>query len=226
MRVHVLQHAEGEGLGSLKQWFDEHQAAITLTRVDLHEPMPSVDSFDWLVILGGPMGAYEESHYPWLVQEKTFIRETIQAHKLTLGICLGGQLIASAMGAKIYPNAEQEIGWFPIEKTHSVATWLPNKATLLCWHGDVFELPDAATGFSRSAITRNQGFCIGPRVWALQFHVEALSGTTETFFKVTGEHLPAGDYVQSLDSLSTEDHLYTSQQTAFRLLDFMLDHLS
>lgn len=222
MRVHVLQHAEGEGLGSLKKWFIQQQFKISTTRVDLCETLPSLDQLDWLVILGGPMGTYEEERYPWLISEKVFIREAIQADKRVLGICLGGQLIANAMGAKVYPNTQKEIGWFPINKTHQVASWLPEQSSLLCWHGDCFDIPQGAVSFATSAATSYQGFCIGPRVWALQFHIEAIKGTTELFYKVTGADLPDSEYVQNLDELASTAFLKNSQTTAYCLLDFML----
>lgn len=224
MKLHVLQHAEGEGLGSLKDWFIQQGAEISTTRVDLYEPFPKQDDIDWFIIMGGPMGAYEENSYAWLKPEKAFIKEVIDQNKKVLGICLGGQLIASALGANVYANSEQEIGWYPISKTNDIATWLPTDTTLLCWHGDCFALPDNATGFAKSTITKHQGFCISPRVWALQFHIEAHQDTTETFFKVSGSKLPEGDYIQSLDSLFSSRHLYTSRKIAYKLLEFINSH--
>jgi GMP synthase (glutamine-hydrolysing) len=224
MKIQVLQHANGEGLGSLRQWFLEKGAHISTIRIDLNQDLPKLNEFDWLIILGGPMGAYEEDKYSWLKTEKKFIRAVIESNKRVLGICLGAQLIASAMGARVYPNKQKEIGWFPIKKTNQVATWLSSDRTLLCWHGDCFDLPEAATSFATSEITEHQGFCLGPRVWALQFHIEAIHGTTDIFFKVSGSSLPEGDYVQSLTSLSLSKHLPTSQKTAFKLLDFIHTH--
>lgn len=224
MKLHVLQHAEGEGLGSLKEWFVQQGAQIKTTRVDLHEPFPKQDDIDWLIIMGGPMSAYEDDKYSWLKTEKEFIKEAIDQNKKVLGICLGGQLIASALGANVYANAEQEIGWYSILKTHDIATWLPKESQLLCWHGDCFTLPENATSFANSAITKHQGFCISPRVWALQFHIEAHEDTTETFFKVSGSRLPEGDYIQHLDSLFSSKHLYTSRKIAYKLLEFINSH--
>lgn len=224
IRVQVLQHADGEGLGSLRKWFLEKGAYISTTRVDLNQELPSLNEFDWLIIMGGPMGAYEEDKYSWLPAEKQFIRTAIENNKRVLGVCLGGQLIASAMGANVYANSQKEIGWFPIRKTNDIAPWLSSNQSLLCWHGDCFDLPKTAISFATSDITEHQGFCLGPRVWALQFHIEALHGTTNIFYKVSGACLPEGDYVQSLESLSSSQHLQASQKTAFKLLDFILAH--
>ena len=224
MRVQVLQHANGEGLGSLRQWFLKKGACISTIRIDLNQDLPKLSDFDWLIILGGPMAAYEENKYSWLSAEKKFIRAAIESNKYVLGICLGGQLIANAMGAKVYANKLKEIGWFPITKTNDIASWLDPDQTLLCWHGDCFDLPESAISFATSDITKHQGFCLGPRVWALQFHLEAIHGTTDIFYAVSGASLPEGDYVQSLASLSSNRHLATSQKTAFKLLDFILSH--
>ena len=224
MRVHVLQHVKSEGVGSMKEWFHNQGALIKTTRVDLNQALPHINDIDWLIIMGGPMSVYEESKYPWLKSEKEFIRQAIDSKKHVLGICLGGQLIASAMGAKVYTNSQQEIGWFPIKKTHDIASWLLSDKALLCWHGDCFDLPKTAISFATSDITKHQGFCLGPRIWALQFHIEAKQGTTEVFYRVTGSNLPQGDYVQSLEELSSSNHIQTSKETVFALLDFMFAH--
>tara|TARA_R110002167_G_scaffold14879_22_gene59965 strand:- start:1525 stop:2199 length:675 start_codon:yes stop_codon:yes gene_type:complete len=224
MRVHILQHVASEGVGSMKEWFQNKGAIIKTTRVDLLQALPDINDIDWLIIMGGPMSVYEEDKYAWLKPEKEYIRQAIEKNKHVLGICLGGQLIASAMGAKVYSNIQQEIGWFPIKKTNDIASWLPSVQTLLCWHGDCFDLPEAAVSFATSKITVHQGFCLGPRVWALQFHIEAKQGTTEVFYKVTGSSLPQGDHVHSLEALASSKHLYKSKETVFELLDFMFAH--
>lgn len=224
MRVHVLQHVGSEGVGSMKEWFHHKGAEITCTRVDLNQTLPDINDIDWLVIMGGPMSVYEEDKYPWLKAEKHFIRKAIESNKRVLGICLGGQLIANAMGAKVYANTQQEIGWFPIKKTNEIASWFSSDKTLLCWHGDCFDLPESAISFATSDITTHQGFCLSPRVWALQFHIEAKQGTTEVFYRVTGSCLPKGDYVQSLDELASSKHFDTSKETVFELLNYMLAH--
>ncbi len=224
MRVHVLQHVASEGVGSMREWFHDKGAEIKTTRVDLHQPLPDLDTIDWLIIMGGPMSVYEEEKYTWLNPEKQFIRQAIERNIRVLGICLGAQLIADAMGAKVYANSQQEIGWFPIYKTHDIAEWMNSDKTLLCWHGDCFDLPENAVSFATSDITSHQGFCLGQRVWALQFHIEAKHGTTDVFYRVTGSSLPKGKYVQSLESLSSAEHLATSKETVFELLNYMLAH--
>ncbi len=224
MRVHVLQHVKSEGMGSMTEWFLDKGAVINTTRVDLLHALPDIKDIDWLVIMGGPMSVYEENKYPWLQAEKRFIRQAIDNNIRVLGICLGGQLIANAMGAKVYANSQQEIGWFPIRKTHEIASWLSSDNPLLCWHGDCFDLPENAVSFAASDITTHQGFCLGSRVWALQFHIEAKQGTIEVFYRVSGSALPEGNYVQTLDELVSTKHLQSSKETVFKLLDYMFAH--
>jgi GMP synthase-like glutamine amidotransferase len=222
-RICALIHANGEGLGSMESWFTEQSYPLNTIRIDLGEPLPPLDSFDWLVVMGGPMGVYEQTQYPWLTEEINFLRQAIGSNKKILGICLGGQLIASALGAKVYPNSQQEIGWHPIIRTCSSASWLPDEARLLSWHGDRFDLPEGANAFAASAITPVQGFSYGERVWALQFHVEAEEGTVGAFFTTGGGDLPTGDFVQSLELLISNEHLAVNRTIAHNLLRYIAE---
>ncbi len=115
MRAHYLQHVPFEGLGSIKSWLKKSGYEISNTQFFNSKVLPSIDEIDLLVVMGGPMSVNDEAKYPWLVEEKKFIRNTIEAGKSVLGICLGAQLIASSMGVKVFSNSEKEIGWFPVE---------------------------------------------------------------------------------------------------------------
>lgn len=220
-RLCVLQHADDEGLGSMHRWFSEHNFQITTIRIDKGEPLPPHQSYDWLVLMGGPMGVYEEAQYPWLAQEKEWLRQAIEAEKRILGICLGAQLIASALDSQVYPHETLEIGWHPIFRTDPSASWLPEKAQLLSWHGDCFDLPQGAKAFASSEITPCQGFSYSRRVWALQFHVEADESTVDAFLEAGGGDLPRGEYVQSLEQLKKAEHLATSAKIAEDLLNYI-----
>lgn len=220
-RLCVLQHTDGIGLGCMEQWFRERQFDMRTVRVDRGEKLPSLDSFDWLAVMGGPMGVYEEAQYPWLKAEKEWLRTAIDASKKILGVCMGSQLIASALGADVYPADTAEIGWFPIIRTDAHASWLPPQSCLLSWHGDRFELPAGAKPFASSEATPNQGFSYGDNIWALQFHVEAQAGTTDVFLEASGGELPDGEYVQREDQLDRPDCVATSAKVASSLLNFM-----
>ncbi len=176
MRVHWLQHAKHEGLGSIEPWLKARGHAITGTRFPLGENLPGPDDFDWLIVMGGPMNIYEEAAYPWLKDEKRLIKGALEADKRVLGICLGSQLIADVLGGPVTRNQHTEIGWFPIQReagaqTSLVSDW-PQELEVFHWHGDTFALPPGAQHLASSAGCRNQGFQHGASVLGLQFHLE------------------------------------------------------
>ncbi|CAA7624189.1 glutamine amidotransferase [Magnetospirillum sp. UT-4] len=141
---------------------------------------------DLLVVLGGPIGAYDEADYPFLTAEIDLIRRRLGADRATLGICLGAQLMARALGARVYPNPNgKEIGWAALSLTPegeaSVLTELAG-APVLHWHGDTFDLPHGAVRLAETPATANQAFAWGMRALALQFHVEAGARGLERWF--------------------------------------------
>ena len=117
LRIHYLQHVTYEGLGSIEEWISSSGHSLTVTRFFESTDLPEMSDFDWLIIMGGGMGVNDDKLYPWLAEEKKFIRQSIDAGKTVLGICLGSQLVSTALGAKVYPNKEKEIGWFDIDFT-------------------------------------------------------------------------------------------------------------
>jgi len=220
MRIAILQHEPNEWIGSMASWFEAKGYHLSTTMVYLNETLPSIDDFDWLLIMGGGMSVYEEDTYAWLKLEKQLIRDAVAAEKKVLGICLGGQLIASALGAKVYPGEHQEIGWFPVNKTDAVASWCPDNLIPLSWHGDRFDLPEGATGFAKSEITPYQGFCLTDKIWALQFHLEATEQSVTDFYNVT-ETFPEGDFVQSYQQMLDDNQVEASQKIMHELLEVM-----
>jgi GMP synthase (glutamine-hydrolysing) len=219
--VLILQHAEGEWIGSMEHWFADKEYSLSTIRLDHDEQLPEESSFDWLIVMGGPMSVYDESGYPWLVAEKQFIREAIDQNKTVLGICLGGQLIANALGATVKANSQQEIGWYEVHKVAAEAEWLPETFKPLSWHGDMFEVPEKATSLAYSKVTPSQGFAFNERVIALQFHLEAQPGTAHAFLSLEHEGLPSGPTVQTEKELLDDRYLEQSQQVMFSLLDYL-----
>ena len=146
MRIHYLQHMGCEGLGRIANWAAERGHAVSGTHLYRGDPLPNDDAFDFLVIMGGPMNIYEYRNHPWLTAEKPFIKRAIENGKIVLGVCLGAQLIADVLGAKIHQNASFEIGWFPVRFTaarRSIPAMrdFPEELSVLHWHGDTFDLP-------------------------------------------------------------------------------------
>tara|TARA_R110000787_G_scaffold3947_10_gene15389 strand:- start:6 stop:713 length:708 start_codon:yes stop_codon:yes gene_type:complete len=137
-----------------------------------------------IAMLGGPIGAYEESLYPFLRDELALIERRLKNGGPLLGICLGAQLIARALGASVHPGPRKEIGWAEIAptiagKTSPLARLAPCDYRVLHWHGDIFDLPDGADCLASTAATPNQAFSIGASVLGLQFHVEIVPGEIE-----------------------------------------------
>jgi GMP synthase (glutamine-hydrolysing) len=119
MRIHYFQHVPFEGLGSIEQWIRARGYHLTATKLYQNDPMSDMESVDWFIIMGGPMGVHDEDRLSWLKSEKRLIEKAIRQRKAVLGICLGAQLIAAVLGARVYPNRFKEIGWFPIELTEA-----------------------------------------------------------------------------------------------------------
>ena len=225
MRAHYLQHVPFEGLGSIESWLETAGYAITCTRFFETPELPDPDDLDLLVVMGGPMSVNDETEFPWLVEEKRFIREFIGRGTPVLGICLGAQLIASALGSKIFRNPVKEIGWFPIRAvaTAAPAFRFPDNIPVFHWHGETFELPPGAIRLAESAGCTNQAFQLGGNVVGLQFHLETTPESARAIVTHCRNELVAGDFIQSeQEIMSTPPEPYdTINALMNRLLDFL-----
>ncbi|GHB98157.1 type 1 glutamine amidotransferase [Cerasicoccus arenae] len=200
MRAHYLQHVPFEGLGSIERWLQKASYEITCTKLYDNEALPPLDGIDLLIVMGGPMSVNDEPKYPWLVSEKAFVRGAIAAGKATLGICLGAQLIASALGSEVKANPVKEIGWLPIEAANidrPDVFQFPPVVGVFHWHGETFSLPEGATLTASSQGCVNQAFQIGANVIGLQFHLETTSATAQAIVENCRDELVDGPYVQS-----------------------------
>jgi GMP synthase (glutamine-hydrolysing) len=206
VRIHSFQHVPFEGLGCIEDWAAANRHAVTVTRFFQGDPFPAMEKLDWLIVMGGPMGVHDEREFPWLEQEQRFIGEAIEKGKRVLGICLGAQLLADVLGARVFRNPQKEIGWFPIELTEEAARnpifgGLPQRFDVFHWHGDTFDLPCGATRIAASAACANQGFTYGPNVLALQFHLEITpAGLAALVEHCEGDLVPA-PFVQTKETV-------------------------
>jgi GMP synthase-like glutamine amidotransferase len=217
LRIHYFQHAPYEGLGSIEEWALLYGHSLTSTLFFENQKLPELSGIDWLIIMGGPMSVNDEKHFPWLAQEKKFIRQAIDSDKIVLGICLGSQLVSAALGAKVYPNNEKEIGWFDIEltvpaKSADLFKSLGDKLKVFHWHGDTFDLPEDAILLASSAATKNQAYLYHERVLALQFHLE--TDSLEEMIGGGSLDLP-GKFVQSENEILSYRHLIDSNKKVF-----------
>jgi GMP synthase-like glutamine amidotransferase len=174
---------------------------LTATRLFNQSDFPDINAFDWLIVMGGPMGISDENIYPWLRSEKRFIEKAVAAGKIVLGICLGAQLIADVMGAKVYKNAFKEIGWFDIEATPDINQTLlggvmPGPLEVFHWHGDTFDIPHGAVNIASSKACANQGFIVEDRTLALQFHLETTPESAAALIENGRHELDDSEFVQ------------------------------
>jgi GMP synthase-like glutamine amidotransferase len=199
MKVHVLEHVPFEGLGSIEAWLAERKATICRTRFYRGENISEREAPDFLIAMGGPMSVNNEEEYPWLRQEKAFLRAAIGRGIPVLGICLGAQLVANALGGRVYPNAVREIGWFPVEAVPDGGDGFrfPNRMKVFHWHGETFDLPPGAVRLARSAGCENQAFQIGRNAIGLQFHLETTTESAENLIQNCPDELVPSTYVQT-----------------------------
>jgi GMP synthase (glutamine-hydrolysing) len=220
-----LQHIPFGGLGNIRDWALAKGHQISGTQLFYDEPLPEVDEFDWLIIMGGLMNIYQEDEFSWLIGEKVFIKDTIDAGKIVLGICFGAQLIANVLGAKIYRNRYPEIGWFEVRLTDAasksrVFRRLPERLTAFHWHGDTFDLPSGATRIAESDACRNQAFEYDGRVIGLQFHLDTTLMSAQLLIRYCSDDIVEVEYVQSEDDiLAHSENLADLRECSEILLD-------
>jgi len=226
MIAHYLQHVPFEGLGSIQPWLEAAGYKITKTQFFKSSNLPIPDTVDLLIVMGGPMSVNDEDEFPWLIGEKQFIYDVVKSGKSILGICLGAQLIANALGAKVYQNNEKEIGWFPIHSTLSIdepCFKFPHSLEVFHWHGETFDLPVGAMQLARSAACENQAFQIGKSVMGLQFHLETTPETALEIVKNCRNELKPSKYVQAeSEILSVTIEKY---KTINRIMDEVLSFI-
>lgn len=224
MHAVILQHHPIEGPGNISRWLDNHTSSRQIVNLYAGESCPPPESVDLLFILGGPMSVNEEGAFPWLKEEKVFIREVIERQRPVLGICLGAQLIANALGAEVRPNRHKEIGWLAIEGLVSPSPLSLPSTTVFQWHGDTFDLPAGATLLACSAACDHQAFLYGERVLALQFHLETTPELVKVFVETGSDELINAPYIQTPEEiLDAPAALYRSGN---RLLEEILEFLT
>jgi len=194
--VHYFQHVPFEGLGAIEGWATRSGHRLSCTRFCDGDPLPALEEVDWLVIMGGPMSVHDERAYPWLKREERFIESAIRARRVVLGVCLGAQLVADVLGAKVHANRFKEIGWFPIQRTAD------------------------AVRLAQSEGCENQGFVYHDRVVGLQFHLEVTKAGAEQLVANCAADLTDGPFVQQPEMMLGDESRFSNiNDVLVRLLD-------
>lgn len=228
MRVQIFQHVPFEDIGSIRHWLEKHNADISYTRFYKSPELPQITDIDFLIIMGGPMSVNEEEKYPWFVREKVFIKQVIESGMPVLGICLGAQLIANAMGEPVFQGEHKEIGWYPIEaveNNHSKNVFqFPDMLDVFHWHGETFYLPTGTVHLARSAGCENQGFQIGTNVIGLQFHLEMETDNIESMLENCSDELVKGQYIQNVQTIRSLTS--SACKKTNKIMDQILEYLA
>jgi GMP synthase-like glutamine amidotransferase len=177
MNVLIIKHVDIEGPGLIEDCLTQENIPYQMIELGSGGRLPEIEGWTHIVILGGPMNVYEEDRYSFLRKEDLFIKEAIQRGRSVLGICLGGQLIAKALGAKVVKAPVKEIGWYEVSLTEEgvrdrMFRLLPGTFAVFQWHEDTFEIPRAGALIATSSSIPNQAFRYGENVYGLQFHLE------------------------------------------------------
>jgi GMP synthase-like glutamine amidotransferase len=193
MRYHCLQHVAFETPGLIANWIGERGDVLSFTGLFQNDPLPAIHEFDGLVIMGGPMSIHDEGELAWLKKEKELITAALREKKKVLGICLGAQLVAEALGARVYPNSQKEIGFWPLHWTEAARSWLgfscqpggeeepgsegradaaggwPTESLVFHWHGETFDLPEGSIHLVLRLPARIRAFSWGRPHWVCSF---------------------------------------------------------
>lgn len=210
MRIHAIIHAPFEKLGIIESWVSRKNHTLSATHTYNGEQLPDASSFDFLIIMGGPQSPLKLDKYPYLRNEISLAKQTIKNNKSLLGICLGAQIIAEALGAKTENSPNKEIGSYPIVVTKEglndpLFKLFPAKFDVMHWHNDMPGTPDGGILLAKSEGCPSQAFCYGDRTYGLQFHLEMTAELVKGMVDHCSEDLLPGKYIRSRDELLSVD---------------------
>ncbi|MCK6608134.1 MAG: type 1 glutamine amidotransferase [Flavobacterium sp.] len=224
MRIHYIQHVPYEDLGYITDWVADRKYKISSTKIFENEIFPDIETFDLLIILGGPMSVND--NLKWIIEEKLFIKKAIDNNKKVLGICLGSQFIAAVLGEKVFQNSKKEIGWFPIQisKIHELQNpfeKFEKELLVFHWHGETFNLPKKSIHLAKSSICQNQAFMFTKNVIALQFHLEVTEKSLEKMITFGKKELINEQFIQSKEDMrSFKNNILESNRRMFLILEY------
>ncbi len=219
----MLQHVPFEGPAAVADWARERNVPFKVKHLFRGDSLPELTEFDMLAVMGGPMSANDEAALPWLAPEIARVGQAIAAGKAVLGICLGAQIMAKALGARVYPGPAKEIGWFHVHRTedvHPLFSGIPAEFTAFHWHGETFDLPVGAERLASTKVTPNQAFAAGQKALGLQFHLEATKDSVNALIENAAAEIGDGPYEQKPEALQAGlDHCAAMRPLLGRILD-------
>ena len=220
-------HVPFEGPGLISEWVKKKGHRMEFTRFYEGMDLPDKAVTDMLVVMGGPMNVKDFHMHPWMEGEIQWVKEFIASGKPVLGICLGAQILAAALGAHVYPGKNKEIGWFdlrflPCLGEYKICSGLPDTRKVFHWHGDTFDIPDGAVRIAESKAFPNQGFLYGKTVLALQFHLEMTPEMVSGLIGKCRNELVPGPYIQTEDELlDTSRFTPGNRELLYHFLDYL-----
>lgn len=231
LRFLSIEHVPQEGVGTISSYIQELGGNLTRHRQYHQQPLSAFhNDYDVLVAMGGPMGVHDSDQHSWLDGELHFIREAINQGKHVLGICLGAQMIARALGAEVRKNPCTEIGWFPVHFENAfletrIGQGLNRQMDVLHWHGDTFSIPPGAVQVASSEACANQGFLYEGKVLGLQFHLEMGTEEVGVMIEHFKDELVPDKFVQGGEEIRTrtEECAAPARQALFSILDGWLE---
>ena len=227
VRIRYFMHVSFEGPGIIENWAHDKGHQMDYTRFYEKQSLPEIPEVDLLVIMGGPMNVFDFHIHPWMEEEIAWVKRYMDARKPLIGICLGAQIIAAALGVDVYPGKHKEIGWHNLQFLPSLGELrifgnLPDTRKVFHWHGDTFPIPDGALRIASSAAFPNQGFIHNKRSIALQFHLEVTPESVVGMVYNCRAELESGPYIQSEEEILKGTEFYeTNQKVMFQFLDYL-----
>lgn len=202
MHIHCIQHVPIEGPAAIADWAAARGHALTAVHPYAGDALPAPGAVEWLLVMGGPMSVHDAAAHPWLAAEQAFLAQAIERGATAIGVCLGAQLLAQALGAPVRRAPFPEIGWLPVElsaagRASPLLAHLPPVITVFQWHGDAFDLPPGAVQLARSAGCEQQAFLWGGRVLGLQFHLESTPESVALLCEHCAGEIVPGPWVQN-----------------------------
>ena len=229
MRLHLLEHDPIDiRQNNITTWAEKKGYAVSYTDVFTGAEIPSRNDFDWLIVMGGSQHAWEEQQHPWLADEKRFISEALSADKIILGICFGAQLLAEALGGRVFPNEKVEIGWYSVRlsaegKQSFLFKNVPDRFLTFHWHSDHFSLPPGCAGLAYSEPTPYQAYTHKDhRIACLQFHPEYTIELVRFFAKEYGHEWKKDRYVAGKEAVLSKSGQIPE---TYWLMELLLDNM-